>query len=229
MIEINAYLKKYIPLVDFLAEVLGNDAEVVLQDVADFHNSVVSIRNNHISGRKLGAPATNLVLQVMKGNYAGRDYVANYRGLSAAGKVVKSSTYFIKDTKGAVVGMICINMDMDKFLQFKNHLETLLHFPQDFPEKTTERFSSSAEELAMDSMESVMEESGILPERMSQEEKMEVVRKLNKNGVFLVKGSIGRIAETLKVSEATVYRYLSKVKREEADTSNPFEGKMMNL
>jgi len=229
VIEINAYLKNYIPLVDFLAEVLGNDAEVVLQDVADFHNSVVSIRNNHISGRKLGAPATNLVLQVMKGNYAGRDYVANYRGLSAAGKVVKSSTYFIKDPKGTVVGMICVNMDMDKFLQFKNHLETLLHFPQEFPEKTTERFSSSAEELAMDSMESVMEESGILPERMSQEEKIEVVRKLNKNGVFLVKGSIGRIAETLKVSEATVYRYLSKVKREEADTINPFEGKVMNL
>ena len=55
MSHINAYLKKYIPLVDFLAEVFGDDAEVVLQDVSDFNNSVISIRNNHISGRKLGA------------------------------------------------------------------------------------------------------------------------------------------------------------------------------
>ena len=214
MSHINAYLKKYIPLVDFLAEVFGDDAEVVLQDVSDFNNSVISIRNNHISGRKLGAPATNLVLKVMNGNFTDRNYVTNYRGVSAVGKVVRSSTYFIKDDKNVVVGMLCINIDIDKLVQLKNHLDGILKLPEEIFEKTTERFSVSAEGLASDSIETILEESGISPERMSQEEKMEVVYKLDKNGVFLVKGSICKVASVLNVSNATIYRYLSKIRRE---------------
>ena len=214
MSHINAYLKKYIPLVDFLAEVFGNDAEVVLQDVSDFNNSVISIRNNHISGRKLGAPATNLVLKVMNGNFTDKNYVTNYRGVSATGKVVRSSTYFIKDDKEIVVGMLCINIDIDKYLQLKNHLDSILKLPEEIFEKTTERFSVSAEGLASDSIETILEESGISPDRMSQEEKIEVVNKLDKNGVFLVKGSICKVASILNVSNATIYRYLSKIRRE---------------
>ena len=214
MSHINAYLKKYIPLVDFLAEVFGDDAEVVLQDVSDFNNSVISIRNNHISGRKLGAPATNLVLKVMNGNFTDKNYVTNYRGVSAVGKVVRSSTYFIKDDKNVVVGMLCINIDIDKLVQLKNHLDGILKLPEEIFEKTTERFSVSAEGLASDSIETILEESGISPERMSQEEKMEVVYKLDKNGVFLVKVSICKVASVLNVSNATIYRYLSKIRRE---------------
>ena len=214
MSHINAYLKKYIPLVDFLAEVFGDDAEVVLQDVSDFNNSVISIRNNHISGRKLGAPATNLVLKVMNGNFTDKNYVTNYRGVSAVGKVVRSSTYFIKDDKNVVVGMLCINIDIDKLVQLKNHLDGILKLPEEIFEKTTERFSVSAEGLASDSIETILEESGISPERMSQDEKMEVVYKLDKNGVFLVKGSICKVASVLNVSNATIYRYLSKIRRE---------------
>ena len=144
---INDYLKKYIPLVDFLAEVFGDDAEVVLQDVSDFNNSVVSIRNNHISGRKLGAPATNLVLKVMNGNFTDKNYVTNYRGVSAAGKIVRSSTYFIKDDKNVVIGMLCINIDIDKFVQLKNHLDAILKIPEAIFEKPTEKFSVSADGL----------------------------------------------------------------------------------
>ena len=214
MSHINAYLKKYIPLVDFLAEVFGNDAEVVLQDVSDFNNSVISIRNNNISGRKLGAPATNLVLKVMNGNFTDKNYVTNYRGVSATGKVVRSSTYFIKDDKEIVVGMLCINIDIDKYVQLKNHLDSILKLPEEIFEKTTERFSVSAEGLASDSIETILEESGISPDRMSQEEKIDVVNKLDKNGVFLVKGSICKVASILNVSNATIYRYLSKIRRE---------------
>ena len=206
MSHINAYLKKYIPLVDFLAEVFGDDAEVVLQDVSDFNNSVISIRNNHISGRKLGAPATNLVLKVMNGNFTDKNYVTNYRGVSAVGKVVRSSTYFIKDDKNVVVGMLCINIDIDKLVQLKNHLDGILKLPEEIFEKTTERFSVSAEGLASDSIETILEESGISPERMSQDERMEVVYKLDKNGVFLVKCSICIFASVLNFANATIYR-----------------------
>ena len=120
----------------------------------------------------------------------------------------------IKDDKNVVVGMLCINIDIDKLVQLKNHLDGILKLPEEIFEKTTERFSVSAEGLASDSIETILEESGISPERMSQDEKMEVVYKLDKNGVFLVKGSICKVASVLNVSNATIYRYLSKIRRE---------------
>ena len=59
---LNKLLEKYVGFVDFLADFLGRDAEVVLHDVTDLENSVVAISNSHISGRASGGqPATDLV------------------------------------------------------------------------------------------------------------------------------------------------------------------------
>ena len=49
-------------------------------------------------------------------------------------------------------------------------------------------------------------------ERMSQDEKIQVVRELNELGLFLFKGGVSELAKKLKVSDATVYRYLHKIK-----------------
>ncbi|HBE81028.1 MAG TPA: YheO-like PAS domain protein [Firmicutes bacterium] len=203
-------------MVDFLAEVLGSDAEVVLHDVSDMDNSVVAIRNSHISGRKIGAPATNLALKVMKDQkYSNTHYITNYKGVSESGQTLRSSTYFIRDDKQQLVGMLCINIDFEKFAQFKNYLDNLIRLPQeDDDPNPVERFSSSVEEIAFDSIETLIKKNGISPERMSQDEKIEVIKELNNSGVFLLKGSVAEVAAQLKVSEATIYRYLTKIKKE---------------
>lgn len=212
----NPHLKNYLPLVNFLAEVLGKDAEIVLHDVLDINKSVVAIRNSHISGREIGSPATNLVLKLLKdGNDAGNDFLANYRGLSDSGKALKSSTFFIRDEKRRIVGLLCVNMDTEKLVQFRSYLDALIQPCQDSGNgPAIERFSRTVESLSDDSIEGVIETIGIAPERMSADEKMEIVKKLNDEGVFLLKGAIGKVASRLKVSEATIYRYLNTVKKE---------------
>ena len=54
----NPYLQSFLPMVDFLAEVLGKDAEIVLHDVLDIDKSIVAIANSHISGRAVGSRET---------------------------------------------------------------------------------------------------------------------------------------------------------------------------
>lgn len=211
----NPYLNKFIPLVDFLAEVLGKDTEVALHDFSNFNSSIVAIKNNHISGRQLGAPATNLVLKVMNNHiYSEKDYEVNYKGISATGKILKSSSYFIKDDKKNLVGMLCINMDMEKYKQFRDFLSSILPVEQERDSlQEAERFSSSTEELTLDLIESAINSSGILPERMSMEEKIQIIKQLHENGVFLIKGSVNKVAIKLKISEASVYRYLNKISK----------------
>ena len=50
------------------------------------------------------------------------------------------------------------------------------------------------------------------PTRLSLDERIDAVRKLNENGLFLLKGGLSELAKRLEISEPTIYRYLNKVK-----------------
>ena len=57
----------YLPLVDFLAEVLGPTAEVVLHDLRRKGHSMVAIRNGELTGRRAGdATATEAALRMAR-------------------------------------------------------------------------------------------------------------------------------------------------------------------
>ena len=50
-------------------------------------------------------------------------------------------------------------------------------------------------------------------ERLTQNEKIEIIGELNRAGLFQLKGAVGAVAEYLYCSEASVYRYQSKIQR----------------
>ncbi|WP_290370012.1 helix-turn-helix domain-containing protein [Paenibacillus sp. CECT 9249] len=49
----------------------------------------------------------------------------------------------------------------------------------------------------------------MLPERVTTAEKMKIVWDLANQGIPRMKGAIAEIAERLKLSDSTVYRYIS--------------------
>jgi predicted transcriptional regulator YheO len=213
----NPALEKYLPMVDFLAAVLGADAEVVLHDTQDIDHSIVALRNN-ISGRSIGAPATNMVLKIMKDErYQELPFLSNYQGIAADGRALRSSSYFIRDDGKRLIGILCVNIDMGKFEQFRDFLDGFLKMtpPQEHEAvPTVERFNKSVEDLAFEVIENIVQEAGVEPRRMSSDEKVAIVKKLNDNGVFLLKGTVSRVAAKLNISEASVYRYLNGIKKE---------------
>lgn len=212
----NKKLLEMIPMVDFLAEAFGDDVEIALHDLTNLENSVVAIRNNHVSGRQVGAPATNFVLKIMHdGNHNNMNHLTNYLGISSTGRELRSSTYFIRD-QGKLVGMLCVNIDYQKLYQAQAYLNDFLSFMQG-PQQTNhlERFSQTSNEVTIDSIHEMIHSVGIDPSRMSADEKLEIVRVLYQNGIFLLKGAVVETALQLNVSDATIYRYLAKVKRKD--------------
>jgi predicted transcriptional regulator YheO len=218
-------IKEYIPIVKFLAKTLGPNTEVVLHDLTNYDNSIIAIENGHISGRKVGGPVTDLVLQIAKSKrYKTEDYITNYTGKSKEGKLLKSSTFFIKNFDDELVGMLCINVDVSMFIDIDKKIRQIINYDLDEnvienisikkngKETIVENFGENLEDITVSSIESVIDEMNIPPERMSPDEKMDIVKKLNDKGVFLIKGEVSRVAEYLKVSDATVYRYLNKIK-----------------
>lgn len=85
----NAALQPYIPMVDFLADYFGDYAEVVLHDLTNLEQSIIKIRNGHISGRKEGDPCTDFVLRTLKQSPSDMQYAVNYSSTNQAGIPMK--------------------------------------------------------------------------------------------------------------------------------------------
>ena len=218
----------YLVLMDFLAELLGPRTEVVLHDTSDLGRSIVALTNGHVSGRTVGGPATDLVLKVLRNHEDDdRDYLANYLAQSRTGGSFRSSTFFVRDPDGAVVGMLCVNIDDEPLSRARDLLAAMTETTgllkgeagpapradAATPAAVAERFSTDVDELTLVSVARIVAAQGVDPQRMTPDEKLLTVRELERAGVFLLKGAVARAAEALRVSEPTVYRYLKQVRR----------------
>lgn len=223
-------LKKYIPVVHFIAEIMGKNCEVVLHDVTKPDSSIVEIVNGHISGRKVSGPITDLALKVMKDkNYKDKHFICNYESVGKSKKMFRSSSYFIKDEQNEIIGMVCVNVDLTDLMNARSVLDDAIMLStvadianqehnqaeqtkSAFDLNVLESFEDNIEDLLLSLIKGVLSDSEIAPERMSPQEKMDIVRKLNEKGVFLLKGGVSEVAKHLDASEATIYRYLNKIK-----------------
>ncbi|WP_066039706.1 helix-turn-helix transcriptional regulator [Herbiconiux solani] len=213
--ELRPEFAPFLGLMDFLGALLGPRSEIVLHDTSDLSRSVVALTHGHVSGRSVGAPATDLVLKVLRNQRDGDDFLANYEAESATGRGFRSSTYFIRDEAGAVIGMLCINIDDTDLVLARRALEAITATTNIMKgDGYSEKLSITVDDLTLDSVSRIVSAQPVPPARMMPGEKVDAVRDLDKAGVFLLKGSVARAAAVLQISEPTVYRYLRQVRQE---------------
>ena len=221
-------LEQYKTLVEFLGQALGSDYEVVLHDLSEGNNAIVAIVNGHISGRSMGAPLTALALRFLADKeYEQHDYKVGYRGVSRKNGHLRSSTMFIKED-GKLVGMLCINFDDSRFQAVSDALLRLCH-PDHFVDTNfqvdetvaerfvpTERFHNSIHGVATEAVLRELDRRSITADRLNSEERIQIISALDSEGIFLLKGAVKDVADALECSQASVYRYLSLIRKEEA-------------
>lgn len=210
----NPLLTPYVPLVNFIGEVIGVNCEVVLHDLSDLEHSVVAMSDNRLTDRQLGSSITDFALRLLQDqDYQKRDYVTNYIGRPRDGsRTFRSSTYFIKDGQGRAVGMLCVNVDITELKEARNALDKLLMLDQMFSldegEPHHETYAESVGDLLDNLIRETRAQFGTTPEELSVSEKRRFVSVLSQKGGFLLKGAVSRAAAVLGVSEQTIYRYL---------------------
>ena len=93
-----------------LGDTLAPFCEVVVHDLSKPDNAVLAIYNN-LSGREIGAPATELGLaRIFDPRFP--QIVANYANRFADGRQVKSTSIGVKDSSGGYVAALCLNVDL---------------------------------------------------------------------------------------------------------------------
>ncbi len=100
------------------------------------------------------------------------------------GHILHSATYFIKDSEGELLGMLCLNMDTSDMLAARDLINKVIHSAgfdrsvrkEDYAasaveEEHSETFPKSMEDLTESLIVRVISDTNILPERMTPEEK----------------------------------------------------------
>lgn len=211
----NSYLQPFTSIVDFLADFLGEDSEVVLHDLSTLEASIYKIRNGHISGRKVGDPITDLAVKALKNNNEGKLYQTNYAVKTPFGSQLKCATYYIRDVNDTIVGAMCINTVVTDFLELQSKINAIVssmkisHKPH---EAVDENLGLTIPEMVNNKIQKHLNEVVKPVSEMSTEEKKELVSSLNKEGIFLLKGAVSTVSSILNISEPTVYKYLKNLK-----------------
>ncbi|MFZ5591254.1 MAG: helix-turn-helix transcriptional regulator [Bacillota bacterium] len=207
--NIHPILKSYLPLVEGLGRTLGRHVEVVLHDVSRTEASIIAIANGHVTGRGVGSPATDLLMEYIAADAERRvDSVLNYLTTARDGRKLKSSTFLIRDEKEQVIGALCINMDL-------THLDMAKKFLEELAWTETDQSPESFPENVGDFLQIMLKKALSLVDRpvtlLSKEEKVKVVQYLDKNKVFNIKGAVDIVARELGVSRYTIYNYLDEI------------------
>lgn len=220
----NRIMAQYVPLVEFLGKALGPDYEIALHDLsAGKHSySIVAIANGFNTGRAVGSPITGKALEFITNKvYENEDYQVNYTGRISSSVVTRSSTMFIKDDNDKLVGMLCINYNTARLSEAVGRVLELLQLPPVIKNVRTddeeEHVQDPAAEYFISSIENLissMVNVSTPRERLTQEEKIDIVRNLNHKGIFQIKGAVSEVAAQLCTSEASIYRYLGKINKE---------------
>ncbi len=215
MRKIHPLLKAFIPAVKGLAAMLGPDYEIVLHDISDPEHSVVAIENGHVTGRTVGSPLTDLGLYLLRSpKFRDVDYVPNYMTTTSDGRILKSTTIFIRDETGKTIGFLCINFDTTKLSVCKQIVDQALTFQnlEELAGTEHESFARRVDELLYEVINDVRNNTGKALRFATKEEKIELIRKLDEKGFFLLKGAVDVLAKEMGNSKFTIYAYLREAR-----------------
>ena len=210
IVNISSELQKYIPVANMIAKTFGKDCEVVIHDLSRPQNSVIFTVNNHVTGRQIGQPFEHLVKQVLLSKNFTGDFSANYMTVTKDGREIKSSTAFIRDLQGKIIGALCINYDLKNMKNIMAFLDDFMNVEQEKIENDVEPFNNVME-IVHDLIDKIIDNSNV--QDLKRKDKIDLIQFMDKKGIFLIKGAIDIVAERLKISKVTVYSYLDEIKK----------------
>jgi predicted transcriptional regulator YheO len=186
---------------DGLGRTLAPFCEVVLHDLTEPQHAILAIHNN-LSGRSVGAPATELGLaRAADPGFA--QVIANYPNTFADGRRAKSTSIGIKDSQGHYVAALCMNVDLTVFRSLNSLLTQFSEVDHDTAvRETLEPAGADALRARIDQFAARL---ATTPRALKADERKALMRELKESGLSDVRRAMDIVANYLNVSRATVY------------------------
>ena len=209
-------LESLVMIAHGIARQFGNDCEVCIHDLQanDLEHTICYIINGHVSGRKIGDGASKIVLETLEALKRG-DNVSDhlgYRTHTSDGRILKSSTIFLKDESGKYRFILGINHDMTNFINAQSALSNVVENIETTGEDIYGQIPLSVNDLLDNLIEQSVKLVGKTPALMTKDEKVKAIKFLQDAGAFLITRSGDKISQFFGISKFTLYSYIDQAK-----------------
>ena len=148
--------------------------------------------------------------QMLNHDARSRDHLG-YLTKTPEGKILKSSSLYIRNSKGAVVAILGINYDVSGMMMMQQTIDEMLS-SNDKMQAEPERIinvNNVLDELIDQSVALVGKPVAL----MNKNDKIRAIRFLNESGAFLVTKSGDKVAKYFGISKYTLYSYIDANKK----------------
>ena len=206
-------------IVKALAAQYGDSCEIVLHDLTggDTEHTIIAIENGHITGRRIGDGPSKIALEAFQDAKETHSDKLAYLTKTRDGKILKSSTVFIRNEKGKPIGILGINSDITLTVALENTIHSFNSSLQDT--RDPEPISTNVADLLDSLIEQSIRMVGKPASLMDKSEKIRAIRYLNDSGAFLITKSGPKVCQVFGISKYTLYSYLDEA-RQSSDNSD---------
>jgi len=193
----------------------GSDCEVVIHDLERVDNSIVLIENGHVSNRKLGDGPSHIVLEALKHGPSALEDKLAYLTRTHDGRILKSSTMYIRDEAGTVSAIFAVNYDITGLLMIDKSLKPLISSEEGRDkEREPENIPLNVNDLLDELISQSIKLVGKPVAMMTKDDKIKAIQFLNNSGAFLITKSGDKVTQQFGISKYTLYSYIDASKAE---------------
>ncbi|TCO24805.1 putative transcriptional regulator YheO [Kribbella steppae] len=194
------------PIGDALARLLSPHAEVVLHDPTT--DEVVAIWNP-LSGREPGEPS--LLGELDELSTSGPDVYGPHPKVLSDGRRLSSISAVVRDDDGQPAYVFCVNVDRTAFEEASRLLAAFAAPAAGQPRVLFER---DWLETLNENVAEYVRERGVTVERLSREDRVELLGRLDAAGVLSQRRSVPAVARALRISRSALYQHLGEARKE---------------
>lgn len=200
--EQTALIAQLEQIAEGLSQTFTPFCEVVLHDLRDPKHAILAIHNN-LSARQIGDPATELGLaRIADPEYP--QIIANYQNSFSDGRQVKSTSIGIKDSTGAYVAALCMNVDLSLFRGLQVMLEQFGSLSGNSPGENLDPSGAETIRARIDQFAARLATS---PRALKTADRRVLMQELKESGSMDIRRAMEIVAAHLGVSRAAVYTY----------------------
>lgn len=191
-----------------IAQQFGSNCEVAVHDLSENYkdSSIILIENGHVTSRKVGDGPSMVVLEALNGEQSTLQDHSSYLTKTKDGRILKSTTIYIRDTKQKIIGIFSINFDITNLLITESALQPIISVES--PEKEPEEIPQNVTDLLDELIELSVKQIGKPVALMTKDDKVKAIRFLKERGAFLITKSGDKISKHFGISKYTLYSYI---------------------
>ena len=198
-----------------LAIQFGSSCEIAIHDLKtkDLERSIVYIENGHVSNRQTGDGPSGIVLETLQSDPSAIHDKLSYLTKTEDGRILKSSTFYIRDDDGSISYIFSLNYDITAFTAASTAIQSLIATKDNLPDLTGDsprQITHNVNELLDLLIEQAVAKVGKPVALMNKDDKVAVVQYLDHAGAFLITKSGDKVSSYLGISKFTLYSYMGK-------------------